>query len=379
MLRRLGDTVFELSLRVLWPGPAWPQRYALAIVLTIAVGALKLAVPPFGERGPDLFLTIPVAVSAVVAGFGPALLAVLGATAVAAYFTPPAFELRLISRLDALDLFAFFVEGLVIAVLGAGLRGALLRALSSLRRQQELERERTALFATVQHELRNPLAALSGQLELASRYAARDEPRERVSDALASARVQVSRLLRLTEDLLLIATTPDTSFRIDAERVDLRAAVEAAAQRARVAAATHAVRCVLPDDAIEVAADPARLDQILDNLIRNAMRFSPAGTTVEITTARSQMRPVGVARVRDEGPGVQPGERDRIFERFMRGAASHGVSGSGIGLYVSRELATRMGGRLVLEDTSTIGTVFALELPLAAADERNRHEATVVA
>ena len=62
----------------------------------------------------------------------------------------------------------------------------------------------------------------------------------------------------------------------------------------------------------------------------------------------------------------------------MRGAASHGVSGSGIGLYVSRELATRMGGRLVLEDTSTIGTVFALELPLAA-DERSRHEATVVA
>jgi signal transduction histidine kinase len=85
-----------------------------------------------------------------------------------------------------------------------------------------------------------------------------------------------------------------------------------------------------------------------------------------------------IVRVRDEGPGVEPQERERIFDRFVRGRAAAAIAGSGIGLYVSRELATRMGGRLVLEETSPLGSVFALELPLAALDARDR-DASVVA
>ena len=378
-MQRLADRAFEFSLRLLWPSPAWPQRYALAIVLTIAVGAMKLAIPAFGSHGPDLFLTIPVAVSAIVGGIGPGLVAVLASTLIALYFTPPAFQLRLITRADAIDVVGFFLEGLVIALLGAALRGALLRALASLRRQEELERERTALFATVNHELRNPLAALSGQLELASRYALRGEPSARVADALSAARTQVSRLLRMSEDLLLISTAPGASFGVSLERVDLRAAVEASVHRSRAMDERHRVDCVVPDEAIEVAADPARLDQILDNLIKNATRFSPAGSAVEISAARSPSGACGVVRVRDSGPGIDPDERDQIFERFSRGSASHGVAGSGIGLYVSRELAVRMGGHLALEESSPLGSVFALELPLATPETRFEPEASVVA
>ena len=135
----------------------WPARYGIAVVFTVFVAALKFAVPAFGVQGPDLFLTVPVAASAVFGGFGPALLATVGATIIAAYFTPPA---GLVVPWDAngLDVVGFFFEGLIVAVLGAGARAALGRTLDTLHRSEELERERSALIETVNHELRNPLA-----------------------------------------------------------------------------------------------------------------------------------------------------------------------------------------------------------------------------
>src|SRR5438093_56397 len=159
----------------------WPARYGIAVVFTVFVAALKFAVPAFGAQGPDLFLTVPVAASAVFGGFGPALLATVGATIIAAYFTPPA---GLVVPWDAngLDVVGFFFEGLIVAVLGAGARAALGRTLDTLHRSEELERERSALIETVNHELRNPLASLSGHLQLASRYAARDDRPDRGLD-----------------------------------------------------------------------------------------------------------------------------------------------------------------------------------------------------
>src|SRR5439155_9985424 len=75
----------------------------------------------------------------------------------------------------------------------------------------------------------------------------------------------------------------------------------------------------------------------------------------------------GIVRVRDQGPGIPAADRERIFERFTRGSAGGSVPGSGIGLFLSSELAARMGGRLFLEETSSAGSVFAIELPLAGA------------
>src|SRR5207247_8610437 len=113
----------DLSLRLLRPDWPWPVRYGLAVVFTLAVAGVKLAIPAFGSPGPDLFLTIPVAASAVLAGFGPALLAVLGPTLIAAYFTPPArFAISL--NTNGLDVIGFFFEWLVVAILGAVVRAA---------------------------------------------------------------------------------------------------------------------------------------------------------------------------------------------------------------------------------------------------------------
>ncbi len=232
------DRLLDLSLRLLRPDWPWPVRYGLAVVFTLAVAGLKLAIPAFGTPGPDLFLTIPVAASAVLAGLGPALVAIIGTTLIAAYFTPPAgFAFSLNG--NGLDVIGFFFEGLVIAILGAAVRAAFTRTAESLRRREQLEQERTALIATVNHELRNPLASLSGHLQLASRYAAREDMRDRVPASIDEAKRQVGRLVRLADDLQVISTRV-ADFRVEPEAFDVVAA--ARLQPARVRDRDHG-RC----------------------------------------------------------------------------------------------------------------------------------------
>jgi len=357
------DGLLDLSLRLFRPD--WPRsvRYGLAVLLTLAIAGLKLAIPAFGAPGPDLFLTIPVAASAVLAGFGPALLATVGTTLLAAYFTPPAgFAISL--NTNGLDVIGFFFEGLVIAILGAAVRAAFGRTVESLRRREQLEQERSALIATVNHEIRNPLAALSGHLQLASRYARREDMRERVAPSIDEAQRQVGRLLRLADDLQVISDA-SAVFRVEPESFDLALAARSAARRVEALDSAREVTVNAPA-ALLVRADPARLDQILDNLLKNAVAYSPRQTPIEISTSAEAER--AVIRVRDHGAGIDPEERERIFERFARGVAVASQPGMGIGLYVSRAIATRMGGRLFIEESSSEGTVFAVEIPLAPAE-----------
>jgi signal transduction histidine kinase len=355
------DRLLDISLRLFrsnWPRPV---RYGLAVLFTLAVAGVKLSVPAFGSPGPDLFLTIPVAASAVLAGLGPALLATLGTTLIAAYFTPPAgFAFSL--NASGLDVIGFFFEGIVVAVLGASVRAAFRRTAESLDRREQLERERSALIATVNHEIRNPLASLSGYLQLASRYARREDMRERVSPAIVEAERQVGRLLRVADDLQVISS-PSAVFRVEPEAFDVALAARSAARRVEALDPAREVTVNAPMAPLMARADPARLDQILDNLLKNAVAYSPRGAPIEISTAAEPEHVL--IRVRDHGTGIDPAERERIFERFVRGAAVARQPGMGIGLYVSRAIAMRMGGRLFVEESSSAGTVFAVELPLA--------------
>jgi signal transduction histidine kinase len=358
------DRLLDLSLRLFRPDWPWPVRYGLAIGFTLAIAGLKLAIPAFGAPGPDLFLTIPVAASAVLAGFGPALLATIGTTLLAAYFTPPAgFAISLNS--NGLDVIGFFFEGLVVAILGAAARAAFGRSVENLRRREQIERERSALIATVNHEIRNPLASLSGHLQLASRYARRDDMRERVSPSIDEAQRQVGRLLRLADDLQVLSTA-ESVFRVETESVDLAAMAIAAARRVEALQPGRIVTLNATGSPVIVRADPTRLDQVLDNLLKNAVAYSPPETQIEISTSAEADH--AVIRVRDHGGGIDPAERERVFGRFERGASVGSQPGMGVGLYVSRAIAERMGGRLFIEETSSRGTVFAVEIPLAAQD-----------
>ena len=114
-----------------------------------------------------------------------------------------------------------------------------------------------------------------------------------------------------------------------------------------------------------IAADPDKLRQILTNLIDNAIKYSPDGgrVTVEISRSGGRVR----FRVSDEGLGIPPAEQDRIFEKFFRldPNLTRGVGGTGLGLYISRELVTRMNGRIWVDSDGRSGSSFLLELPIA--------------
>jgi signal transduction histidine kinase len=115
----------------------------------------------------------------------------------------------------------------------------------------------------------------------------------------------------------------------------------------------------------QVAADPDKLRQILTNLIDNGIKYSPDGGRVEIEIGRSGGRVR--FRVTDEGLGIPPAEQDRIFEKFFRldPNLTRGVGGTGLGLYISRELVTRMNGRIWVDSDGRTGSSFFLELPIA--------------
>ncbi len=224
-------------------------------------------------------------------------------------------------------------------------------------RLAQLEEARREFIATASHELRTPIFALSGSLELLA-----DEEMDEVSrlEFLETMREQVERLRRLATALLDLS-------RLDAGRLDLSTqpvalAVVAETLKEEFEASAELTRHPLSaalDGSPLVLADEQRTLQIGRILLENALQHTPAGTRVEVRVASENG--TGLLVVEDAGPGIPPDFQERVFERFFR-LESERSSGSGLGLAIAREWAQRMNGELRL--TSRPGsTVFSLELP----------------
>jgi two-component system, OmpR family, sensor kinase len=228
------------------------------------------------------------------------------------------------------------------------------RLARALRAQREF-------VANASHQLRTPLTGLRLRLEAAA-LKSRDPEVER---ELLAAERETERLARLLTELLTLARERE---RPEPERVSLAAIVETAVERWEGPAESSGHRLsARGDGAPVVAATDADLAVILDNLVENALNYSPGGTgvTVEWGTDGGS----AWVAVLDAGPGIDPGERDRIFERFYRGAASRsGAAGTGLGLSVVEALARRWDGSVRLEERSEGGTRAELRLPLKDGD-----------
>ena len=243
--------------------------------------------------------------------------------------------------------------------------GEVARAFAAMReRLRRQEDARRAFVATASHELRTPLTSLDGMLELLAEDLESDpidleDARERV----ARAQQQTRRLASLASDLLDLS-------RLDAA-VELRSEPVALGEVARAVSAEFERRArereivVTIDGAgaqIWARGDPAGVARIVRILLDNALRIAPSGTTVAIVVASAGEH--ATIEVSDGGPGVAADERERIFERFQRGAGHNAEAGFGLGLAIGRELAGRMGGSLELVDGPP-GARFRLELGIA--------------
>jgi two-component system sensor histidine kinase BaeS len=225
----------------------------------------------------------------------------------------------------------------------------------TLSRHDELRR---ALVADVAHELRTPLAILQATCE-----ALADGVAEPTPATLSSLRDETLRLTSRVADLESLAAAEAASLSLDRRAVDL-AGVAGDATKAltmQFEAAGVSLRCELQP--VTVLGDRARLHQIVTNLLANAVKFTPSGGRVDLSTVRAD----GTARVevRDTGPGIPSDELPFVFERFWRGRQSTTLPGSGIGLAIVSELAHAHGGDATVTSVPGAGACFTITLPAA--------------
>jgi two-component system sensor histidine kinase BaeS len=242
---------------------------------------------------------------------------------------------------------------------GPGELGELGRAFDAMADSLEQEdRLRRALVADVAHELRTPVAVMQAETEALS-----DGVTEPTHDALASLHEEAVRLAHLVEDLQTLAAAQAAGLELVRRPLDLGRVAATAAQS--LASRFRAGRIQLDQDLPPTPAvgDPRRLHQVAVNLLTNAIKFCPAGGSVEVRTFTNQA--VAVLEVTDSGPGVPVDEREAIWERFYQGRAGRARPGSGIGLAVVKELVTAHGGTVTLESPAGGGAKFVVQLPVS--------------
>jgi len=228
----------------------------------------------------------------------------------------------------------------------------------------EADKLKDEFIALVSHDLRTPLTSIIGYVELALDEAGTeplDPERRKYIEIVARSS---DRLLRLVDDLLLAARLQSGRFVLNVEDADLEAVSAEALDEMHARAERKGVSLFLAcDGPLRVECDRRRLLQLLDNLVGNAIKFTPEGGRVVLRVERTL---AGAAiEVHDTGVGIPPGEEEKIFDRFYRApsAVREQVPGTGLGLFIARAIAERHGGTLVARNRENGGAVFRLELP----------------
>lgn len=229
--------------------------------------------------------------------------------------------------------------------------------------EKEAKNERDEFLSLVTHEIKNPLTSINGYAVLGEQAVGAND-NESTLDAIKVIRGETAKILRLTEDLLDASKMTAGRFTIVRENLDL---VDLVSQIARKHSATsnHKIDLHIAENVPSIEGDPVRLSQVVENLVSNAVKYSPEGSTVTIGLDSSD----GLVRlrVRDEGNGIAPDKGAMIFERFYR-VEEDGrmVKGTGLGLFISREIVRMHGGDITFESVIGFGTTFLVELPIKA-------------
>jgi PAS domain S-box-containing protein len=256
-----------------------------------------------------------------------------------------------------------------LSISGVKFADGVVYAFRNLTEERALDELKGEFVATVSHELRTPLAAIYGAAQTLRRkdLDLDDERRESLLEVIAH---ESERLTRIAGDILLANTLDSDRLRLERVPVDLDGLTRQVVEEMRISFAERddiSIQFSSQQLEASVAGDADKLRQILMNLIENAVKYSPDGGRIEVGLEARDSR-VRVI-VRDEGIGIPPGEEQRIFGKFYRvdPQLSRGVGGTGLGLYISRELVRRMQGRVSVASHEGKGSTFFVDLPLAPA------------
>jgi len=225
-----------------------------------------------------------------------------------------------------------------------------------------LEAAKSDFIATLSHELRTPMTAVLGAAKTLLRDDIALSP-ERRHQLLEMIGAQGTRLTQITEEVLLANRLDRGDLRIDSERVDLSRLVDRAVETMRQDVPESVSLTAATNGGVEAVGDPDRIEQVLVNLIDNAVKYSPEGGEVVVRAVPSAVS-VRVEVV-DQGMGISPAEQEAVFEKFYRGDPQHlsVPGGTGLGLYICRELVQRMGGSIGVRSRPGEGSTFWFDLP----------------
>lgn len=225
----------------------------------------------------------------------------------------------------------------------------------------ELEHLKDQLITVAAHELKTPVAIMKGYAQVLLRKSSDLSPeRRRILECIDRG---AGRIDSVVQEILDVSLLNSGGFQLTLERVDLAQFVGQAADRVAITSPNHRV-CLTGVGRVSVLADRHRLDQVLDNLLDNAVRYSPAGGVVEVEIGVEADR--AVVSVRDNGIGIPLRKQARIFERLYRAHSGtpHDYGGMGVGLYLAREIVRLHGGEMGFESTEGVGSTFRFSLPL---------------
>ena len=344
---------------------AQPQalRYGVAVAATAVILLVSLAASPLVEPMPSIPFFSAVAISAWFGGFGPALVAaVLAVLAVDYFFVDPVYALNPEDPSDAISLVAFLLVAMVISYLNVHLRNARDRAEAAHAQAESAVRSRDDFIATVVHDLRTPLTSIKGYAQ----FMARGEPYNQ--RAVAVILQQADRMGRLLTDLGDVSQLSAGQLPLRRAQVDLVPLAQDSIDQAREPSSKHAIRLAAPKSPIEGWWDRDRLVQVLENLLANAIKYSPTGGEIMVRI-ESIGEEVQVS-VQDQGPGIPREALPHLFDRFYRVEASaRNTTGLGLGLYIAKSFVEAHGGRIWVESKGPgQGSTFAFTLPCRQAE-----------
>jgi PAS domain S-box-containing protein len=252
-----------------------------------------------------------------------------------------------------------------VAVTGVAFDEGVVYALRDVSDEHAFEQARSDFVATASHELRTPLAAVYGAARTLRRTDIEipTDQRDRFLEIIVS---ETERLTAIVSQILLAGQLEEGRLDLAPAATDLKPLAESVLASARLRAPEQIeLRLEQNGDRAVALADEDKLRQVLVNLLDNAIKYSPDGgdVAVELAGGAGRVR----LTVRDCGLGIPAGEQDRIFEKFYRldPALTRGVGGSGLGLFISRELVSRMGGDLTVRSQPGEGAAFVVDLPAA--------------
>jgi len=327
--------------------------YAAGIVAGVAVAVFASATGA-ADNVYVMFAVLLVVMAALLGGTGPAvtvaITVVVGDDLILSGRLPPFEQWK--------DEVIFGTIAITVGLLVSAKRKQQLKAEDLARRERQLRTERASILATISHDVKNPLAVILGSARAAVRDRAFDNPR--VFQRIESAALQAASLVDQLSDL---HSLEGSGIALECRPADLRRTVEAAKDQMEAIARGHALRYTAPPESVMVDYDERRIQRVLQNLIGNAIKYSPDGGDIDIDV-RADGGNAAIC-IRDRGIGIPEAERGRVFERGYRANGVGTIPGTGLGLFISSEIVKRHGGSIACRAADGRGTVFEIRLPLA--------------